>query len=42
MPHPRKWAGDNVEDTYTSHEEWGVVISDVTVDGLVACPLSEE
>lgn len=42
MPYPRKWVADYMEDTHTPREEWEVVVSDVTVGGLVTSPLSEE
>ena len=42
MPYPRERTADNVEDTHTPREEWGVIVTDVAVDGLVAVPPSEK
>jgi hypothetical protein len=38
----RKGVADNVEDTHPSREEWGVVVSNVTVCSLSTAPFSEE
>jgi hypothetical protein len=42
MPYPRKGVANNVENAYTSRKERGMIVSDVTVDSLVAAPLLEE
>jgi len=42
MPYPRKGVADDMEDIHTPREEWDVIVSHVTVGGLVTVPLSEE